>query len=280
MTRSLFAAFAVVAAAGVARADLPELYCTGFEAPDYAVGVLTGQDEWFIPVAGSVDYNVQAYGGTIAPNPDGEANFVSGTPGSTTAFARAQHAASFLDGTAYIMSYDVNVLPWGAEPPALNNIGSFSTQNSTTSRFTQSLFVWNDLNNPAAGWNTQVVNINAAGTNLGFLSPGAEFSALEFNHWYRQSLSIDFATNQLLSISITDLATNTTTTTEFTDLFLGGGANNALGLTMADAIRLFTGGSAATTLLWDNVCVEIVPAPATGALALLGLGMVSRRRRR
>lgn len=282
MTRTLLSVFAVASIAGTAFADLPQLYCTGFEPPDYAVGTLTGQDEWFLPaVAGSQNFRVEGYGGAITPNPTGESQYAIGTPLSTTEFARAQHSASFQDATSYILSYDVNALGWPAKPPAVNNIGSFSTQNSATTRFTQSLFVWNDLNNPAAGWTTQVVNINAAGTNLGFVTPGANpaFSSLLFNHWYRHSLTIDFTTNQLLSISITDLHTSTTTTVAFTDVFLGGGSNNALGLAMPDAIRMFTGGSPNITTLWDNVCIEIVPAPAAGVLGLLGVAMIARRRR-
>ncbi len=280
MARSLLSVLAVAGLAGTALADLPQLYCTGFEAPDYAAGILTGQDEWFIPVAGSQDYNVVPYGGPITPNPTGGANYVIGTPLSNAAFARAQHAASFVDGTGYIMSYDINVLPYAGKPPAVNNIGSFSMQNSATSRFTQSLFVWNDLANPGAGWTTQVANINAAGTNLGFVTPAdPAFSTYQFNTWYRQSIAIDFATNAVLSISTTDIASNTTVTVVLTDVFLGGGANNATGLAMPDAFRMFTGGNQSITTLWDNVCIEIVPAPATGMVALLGLGMISRRRR-
>jgi len=281
MARSFLAVLAVAGLAGTALADLPQLYCTGFEAPDYAPGVLTGQDEWFLPaVAGSQNFNVAAYGGPVTPNPTGGANYAVGTPLDPASFARAQHAASFVDDTAYIMSYDINVLPYAGKPPAVNNIGSFSTQNSATTRFTQSLFVWNDLANPGAGWTTQIVNINAAGANLGFITPGdPAFAGLQFNHWYRHSMTIDFATNTVNSISITDIAANTTVTVNLVDMFLGGGDNNVTGLALPDAIRMFTGGNASITTLWDNVCIEIVPAPATGMVALLGLGMISRRRR-
>src|SRR6187455_2595178 len=111
MARSLLAILAVAGLAGTALADLPQLYCTGFEAPDYHAGILTGQDEWFLPaVAGSQNYNVAPYGGPIAPNPTGGGQYAIGTPLSASEFARAQHAASFVDDTGYIMSYDVNVL--------------------------------------------------------------------------------------------------------------------------------------------------------------------------
>lgn len=281
MSRSFVAVFAVVGLAGTALADLPFLYCTSFEPTDYSVGVLTGQDEWFLPaVAGSQNYNVAAYGGPIAANPNGGLQYARGTPLSATEFARAQHAVSFVDSTSYIVSYDLNALPYAGNPPAVNNIGSFSTQDSATTRFTQSLFVWNDLNNPDAGWTTQVVNINNAGTNLGFVTPAdPAFTSYQFNHWYHQAMLIDFSTNQLLSVSTTDLATNTTVTVNFTDIFLGGGANNVGGLAMPDAIRMFTGGNENITTLWDNVCISIVPAPATGTLALLGVGLFARRRR-
>lgn len=278
MKRSLLALMVVAAASGSALAIEPE-YCTGFDSPDYNVGLLTGQDAWFIPVAGSVDYNVAAYGGPIAPNPTGGNQYAVGVPASTTAFARAQHSLAFDSSAQYTLAYDINVLPFGGKGAAVNNIGSFSLQNSTTSRFTQSLFTWNDLANPAAGWTTSFANINAAGTNTGFTTPGAGFTGLSFNHWYRQSLLVDFATNELLSISITDLATNTTTTASLTGVYLGGGANNVLGLIMPDAFRMFTGGDPNNVTLWDNVCLEVVPAPATGALGVLGLALLGRRRR-
>jgi hypothetical protein len=281
MRRSLLAVLAVAGFAGTALADLPFLYCTGFEPNDYTVGVLTGQDDWFLPsVAGSQNYNVAAYGGPIAANPNGGVNYARGTPLSATEFARAQHAVPFADNTSYILSYDINALPYASTPPAVNNIGSFSTQDSATTRFTQSLFVWNDLNNPDAGWTTQIVNIDSTGANLGFMTPAdPAFTSGQFNHWYHQEMLIDFTTNQLLSITTTDLATNATATVTFTNIYLGGGANNATGLALPTAIRMFTGGNQNITTLWDNVCVSIVPAPATGTLALLGLGAFARRRR-
>lgn len=277
MKRSLLAVFVVAAAAGSASA-IDNDFCTAFELPLYTPGPLVDQDSWFNPVAGSVDFNVVAYDATVAANPTGEFNYVRGTAGSTTAFARAQHGLVFNGAAQYTLGYDVNVQPHGGQPPALNNIGSFSLQNSTTARFTQSLFVWNDLAAPTA-WNAQVVNIDAAGANLGFVSPGADFNNLSLNHWYRQVLTIDFVTNEVLSMSITDLATSETATVALSGIYLGGGANNVLGLPMPDAARLFVGGDPNNTVLFDNVCLEVIPAPATGMLALLGLGAATRRRR-
>jgi uncharacterized protein (TIGR03382 family) len=279
MKRSLVFASVLALTAGSALAIEPE-YCTGFEGPDFTPGVLTGQDSWYLPaVAGSVDVTVGTYGGPIAPNPTGGSQFIRAQAASSTAFARGQHDLIFDPSAQYTFSYDINVLPFPNKSGALNNIGSFSTQNSATARFTQSLLTWNDLNNPGAGWTTNFVNIDAAGANLGFFNAGAGFTGLLFNHWYRTTLTVDFATNALLSIAMTDIATNTTVTAPLTGVYMGGGANNALGLAMPTAFRVFGGGDQNNVSLWDNVCLEVVPAPATGTLALLGVGMLARRRR-
>lgn len=279
MKRSLLSALAVVGfAAGVSNATVA-IFCTGFEQDSYFPGLLTGQDGWTLPAG--VDYNVAAYGGGIATNPFGENQYAFGA--TSTDFARGQHTVPFEAGVQYRIEYDVNPLAWSNKPPAFDNIGSFSLQNSTTSRTTQSLFTWQDLNNPAAGWRSLVIAFDAAGTQLGFISPGAAWDNLPTNHWFRQSMVVDFNTNQLLSVSITDLTTMVTTTTAFADVYLGGGANNVGGRPMPDAIRMFTGGPApivtGNAVAWDNVCITEVPAPAAGTLALVGLGALIRRRR-
>lgn len=280
MKRSLVLASMLALTAGSALAIEPE-YCTGFEGPDFSPGVLTGQDFWYLPpVAGSVDLNVATYGGPIAPNPTGGGQYVRAQAASSTAFARGQRDLIFDNTAQYAFSYDINVLPFPNKSGNLNNIGSFSTQNSATARFTQSLLTWNDLNNPGAGWTTNFANINAAGTNLGFATPAIPgFSGLLFNHWYRTTLTVDFATNAVLSISMTDIDTNTTVTAPLSGVYMGGGANNALGLAMPTAFRIFGGGDQNNVSLWDNVCLQLVPAPATGTLALLGMGVFARRRR-
>ena len=278
MKRSFLALTLVVAAVGSAQAIEPE-YCSDFEPPIYSPGLITGQDDWYVPVAGSVDFVIAPYGGSIAPNPNGGSHYAIGTPRSNTEYARAQHDVIFDPSAQYTLAYDVNVQPHGGTPPAANNIGSFSLQNSASARSTQSLFVWDDLNNPAAGWSAQFLAVDAAGANSAFVTPGPEFTGLAFNTWYRNVLVIDFATNEILSMSITDIAANTTTTVSLTGRYLTGGADNVLGLPMPDGARLFTGGDQNNTVLWDNLCLEVVPAPATGMVALLGLGALSRRRR-
>lgn len=280
MKRSFLSVVAVLAIAGAAHADIDTVYCADFEAPDFAVGILTDQDGWFVPaVAGSQNFHVAAYDASVATNPNGGKQYAVGQAVSTTDFGRAQHNIPFDASMTYKISYDVNVLPWtGTAPPALNNIGSISTQNSATSRFTQSLFLWTDTNNPSAGYSAQFANINAAGTNTGFVTATPAFANLLTNNWYQHELTFDFATNRLLSFSISDLTTLTTTTVEFTDVYLGGGADNALGLSMVDAIRMFAAGDPNNKILYDNLCVTVVPAPGAGLLALAGLAAIRRRR--
>src|SRR5687768_3974417 len=96
MKRALTVAL-LAGAAGLANAD----FFANFEAPGYSgssAGVLlTGQDGWQLP-AGSVDHNVFTYAGNapgFVANPNGGAQFISGTSQGGTLFSRAQHDHDF-----------------------------------------------------------------------------------------------------------------------------------------------------------------------------------------
>src|SRR5690349_11978910 len=80
-----------------ARADV----AINFEPPAYnasAAGtLLTGQQGWYVPVAGSPDYNAYTYAGNalnLPTNPTGGSQFVGGVSAGT-AFARAQQDVNF-----------------------------------------------------------------------------------------------------------------------------------------------------------------------------------------
>src|SRR6266550_3216169 len=93
-----------------ARAQL----VTNFEPPAYAGSaagtLLTGQNGWYVPVAGSPDYNVYTYAGntlTLPVNPvTGGTQFVGGVSAGTV-FARSQHDLDFSTSNVWTLSYDV-----------------------------------------------------------------------------------------------------------------------------------------------------------------------------
>jgi hypothetical protein len=246
---------------------------TGFEAPDYAVGGLEGQNGWYIPVAGSIDFQVYEYGGDphgFSSNPTGGKQFIVGQWNGDNSRAQLDH--DFSAGGVWTIAYDVNNIYDGAQN-AVNNIGSFSLQPSTTNQSYIDLNLFGDVNVPTT-WNANVNYYDAAGVALS-AAPGAEWTSLEFNKWYRRSATFDFDTHQILEVSITDLESGITTTVNPDSWYLNGGADSMLPL--PTAFRFFASGNTSNVTGWDNLTV--IPAP--GAVTLLGLGLlgVARRRR-
>ncbi|MBU0716935.1 MAG: hypothetical protein KJ749_01695, partial [Planctomycetes bacterium] len=89
---------------------------TGFEAPDYvgsATGtLLAGQQGWYVPVAGSAEYNVFTYAGNthgIVQNPLGDEQFVAGRHEGDLAFGRAQLDHDWSAEDLWYTEYDVAV---------------------------------------------------------------------------------------------------------------------------------------------------------------------------
>jgi hypothetical protein len=267
---------AVAGLAGAAQAT----YFTGFELPDFNAGLLTGQQGWTnSPVAGSLAYNVSAYAGNAAglvQNPVGGNQFILGV--SATGPARAQHAVAWTN-SVWTVSYDMAPTYSGALPSAIN-LGSASLNHNTllAGQF-QGFIALNNFNvpaNPAAGWHVDFNVFNAGGTSTPNQSPGAFWANLQTNHWYRQYVTVDFAAHQILTVTIVDLHTGLGASVNPVGWYLDGGANSTLPL--PDAWRFFTGGSAGSTMGWDNL--QAIPGPA-GALALAagGLLLAARRRR-
>jgi hypothetical protein len=272
-------AWVVAAALGVtgyANAD----FFANFEAPTYsgsATGtLLTGQNGWTLPAAGP-DYNVFTYAGNtpgFVANPNGGAQFISGASAGTT-FARAQQAHNFGTRSLWTTAYDFAAL-WNGQGASAQNLGSFSLQSSTTERSFIALDVWADINNPSLGWHAQYNVFDAANVALNNQSPGAAWNNLQLNKWYRQSTTFNLATNSIVSVSITDLATNVTTTVNPTGWFLLGGATPTQPI--PTAFRVFTGGAVGNVMGWDNI--SVVPEPAsTMALGAGLVAMLVRKRR-
>jgi hypothetical protein len=260
---------AVAAAAMCAPAALAQ--SVGFESPTYSgssTGVsINGQNGWYTPaVAGSVDGLVMTYDQNIlglVANPTGQAQFLGEKSQGGTAFARAERLGITF-GNITVIQYDAAGLFNGAAPSA-QNLGSFSLQPEANTAAPMiktyiQLNTWVDPTNPTA-WSAGYLPYNAAGVQ--FAQPGAfagpEWQNLLLNHWYRFSTTVDFNMNQITSVSITDLSTNTTTTAAPVDWFVGGGQASTLAL--PTGVRFFCGGGAGNVMGWDNLLVG-PPPPA------------------
>lgn len=252
-----FIGSAVVALAGVATVQAQ--YVSGFEAPTYAGSasgtVLTGQDGYYIPAGTtSVDQLVYTYAGNtlgIPTNPNGGSQFVAGTgPGGST-FCRGQRDLAWGTGS-WTYSYDILVKYVGTLPSA-QNVGSNSSQPLPGGQVFIALNTWTDPLT-AATWDADYIKYDPANNQQQVKVPDTGFQNLAVDHWYRRSTTMDFATNRITSVSITDLTTNTTVTYAPADWYLEGGA--AGGRPTPTGHRLFAGGSTAgNTVAWDNVSI-------------------------
>jgi hypothetical protein len=278
-------ALGLFACAG-AQADL----ITGFESGEGYTGspggtLLTngfgggGQNGWIQPTNGGLDQNVYEYGGNALGfnnNPTGGKQFIGGTSGGGSSFPRAQHTHDFSSSSTWTLSYDFAAL-WLGQGASAANLSSFSLQPSTgTNKSYIALNNFVDLNNPAAGWKAEYNVFDANDGALLNLSPGPEWANLNVNHWYRQSTTVDFATNLITEVTLTDLLTNQTFTANPVGWYLDGGANGNLPL--PTDVRFFIGGALGNTMGFDNLNISV---PAPGAMALLAFsGLAASRRKR
>lgn len=258
-------------------------FFSGFEPPLYngsAAGVVaTGQDGWYLP--SGIDQLIFTYAGNaygFPVNPYGGEQFLAGRSQGGANLARAQHDNDFTLHDIWAAQYDI-AANWSGTLPAAINLSSFSMQpDPGTGVPTNKTFIalnnWMDPNNPALGWKAEYNVYNAAGSYIQNQSPGPAFTNLLYNHWYRQTTKLSFSTNQILSVTMTDLTTLVGTTYDTTGLgwYVGGGANSNLPL--PTAFRFFVGGAAGNTMGFDRV---LLPEP--GALALLLVGLAALRRR-
>lgn len=232
-------------------------YSTGFEVSDGITAspggtVLTGQDGYYVP--SGIDYWAMTYAGNafgIAANPQGGDQFAVGQGQASPNFSRGQRDITW-PATNAIFQYDVACLYTG-QPPASNNLGSFSIQPYPGSASGIHLFSFADINNPT-GWQAGYLCYHADGTAWAAPGaiPGPEWTNLTLNHWYRFETKVDFATNQLTEASITDLTTNVTTTATLTDVYLEGGS--AGGPPHPTGFRMFSGGTLAGNIVcFDNM---------------------------
>jgi len=239
----------VVAIAGTAAsADV----ATGFESPDYTKGILTGQNGWYLPPAGGVDFTVDVYGSDpfgFAVNPTGGEQFIIGQYNAN--HARAQLDVDYTSSDQWEFACDLNVIFDGSTNPT-NNIASISMQDSAVSAHCIPIAQFNADN---TAWNLNLYAWDANDVQVTY-TVGPEWQNLPFNSWFRQSWIVDFGTNEVLSATITNLSTGATATVEFDGVYLDGGA--AGGMLLPTAFRFFSSGTAANITGWDNMAITAV----------------------
>ncbi|MEW6253178.1 MAG: hypothetical protein AB1716_21275 [Planctomycetota bacterium] len=270
MRRKALLVVALAALCAAANAD----FVTGFEDYNAAPGgvMLTGQQGWYDPDPNTtVPYDVYTYTGNafnFPQNPLGGNNFIAGrAPGGTPVrYNRGQHAHNFGTGNLWLFSFD-QCAQFNGAGAAQDYLGSFSQQPSATARYTQTLNIWNDNNNPTS-YRTQYVT---QANNVPGIAPGPEWQNLQPNHWYRLTTLIDFNSLAIIEVSIRDLTAGTAPAVVQPT---GWQLRNGTGPMPTD-IRFFTGGAGGgNTMAWDNL--SIVPEPA----CLLCLGLLALLRRR
>ena len=253
---------------GSAAVAGPAFY-TGFEDYNGSSGGVTvnGQQGWYTPnVAGATDQFVFTYDGNalgMPANPFGDAQFLGAQTLQLGDFPRAQLDFDFSQATVWTVSYDI-ANGFNGVLPAVDNLSSFSLQDSTFARYFIALNTWT---NPDTGdhWDAYYAVFNADGSmvDLPGLSPGAAWRNLAVNHWFNQSTTFDFDSNTITSVSITDLDTGDTATFQPNGWYLNGGA--VFRPPLPTGLRYFVGGGDSyqdNVGSWDNLTITAVAGPS------------------
>jgi len=216
--------------------------------------VLSGQDGYYLPSGtSSVDFLVYTYAGNtlgVVQNPAGGSKFIAGTgPGDGTYYARAQRDYAFSAGV-WELWYDFCGI-YSGSPPGTNNLGSFSMRQAANTVHIN-LFTWVDPNTPVA-INSTYVYYDQYGTQspIPGTPPGAPWSNLQPNHWYRCRTEVDLNKNLITEVGIRDLSGGNESVYDPTGWYLIGGATP---YPLPDAFRFFGGGGGpGNTSCWDNM---------------------------
>jgi len=259
-SRGALAVPALVAA--IPSAVVAQPTSVSFEPPGYtgspAGTPLSGQQSWYFPPNFSVDAAVLTYNGNtlgFVSQPSGGSQFLLTRPNFNP--SRAEHAYDLAFAPVVTFQWDIAFIRTGPIiPPVDDIIGSFSLQPVVGSRYFIRSNRYSDVGNLEAGWNAAFLVAPAdpgSPLSLDPITPGPAWRNLAFNHWYHESLTIDFSANRITSVSITDLVSGQTTTLSPLNYYLSGGSNPTL--PMPTAIR-FTGSNyEENATAWDNFSI-------------------------
>ena len=225
--------------------------------------VLTGQDGYYIPGGtNSIDQFCFTYAGNalgIPANPCGGNLFVAGTGPGDGVFARAQKDIRWPFNTS-IIGYDILVTFTGTLP-ASQNVGSFSIEPFPGSTSMIALPRWTSTNAPLT-WAADYVRFDAAGAQILDVVPVPGFSGLPIDTWFRWETSVNFASNRITEIVLTEIETGGAVSYEPTDWYLEGGSGG--GRPSPTGFRFTTRGvTHGNTIAWDNLSIEHVRGGCT-----------------
>ena len=265
------AAWGAAALAGACGAALAQ-YSTGFEPPTFtgsAAGVpLNGQGGWYTPQPFNNDDLVCTYAGNgpgFTPPPGGGGTqFLLCHPYGNP--ARGEYPHDFTDAGTLVFTYDEAIILTGT--PTFDSalpISSFALM-PLSSRYFFAQNRYEDINNTQLGWDAAYLiapaepggSINLEAPNI----PGPAWQHLQFNHWYRQSTTIDFPTNRITTVSITDLVTGQATTVHPDAYYLNGGTDPSVsGLSAPTILRLSGNNDAVNNTAFDNFSFTPAASP-------------------
>jgi uncharacterized protein (TIGR03437 family) len=219
---------------------------------------LTTPTGWYTAtVAGSVAASVGAYSSlSFTGDPGGgvQALVLANTP--STSVARAQHAFDFTQGTQWTVAYDVAVNNTSASGNSFGNtyIGSVSLVNTGVANSPFTILHGWDSGAANSTWSAAYFVYDSGGNtrNDNGLVPGPAWAGLSQKHWYNLSTIFDIPSNRILSVTITDLTSNATSTVTPTGWYMAGGASAAF---QSNAIRI-AGFAPSNTMVADNVSLD------------------------
>jgi len=218
--------------------------------------LLTGQDNYYLPaVTGSIDWNAYTYAGNtlnIPQNVLGGSQFIAGASQGGTALARAQRNIAFDAAQPWQFTVDV-CCNFNGTPPAADFLGSFSEQPNATNASFILLCSWGSNTATPTIFNIATQVYDSAGTAQAIVAvPDANFQNLNVLTWYRVQAKFDFATNQVLQLSIMDFTTFVPHIFTPTGWYLFGGA---AGAPVPTDFRFFCGGGLGNVVACDNISI-------------------------
>ncbi len=222
---------------------------------------LNGQDNWYLPPVGGVSLDVV----DAATNPwgfpanpaGGGANWVGGdVVQAGNLFGRSQRNINWGGTGVWAVYYDF-AWSYNGILPATQNLASFSLQHSLSAAGMGLNLV--SFEDPLTAVGAQHLYIYYDANNVQHAQPGKDYGPdwnnLPSHMWHRFMTVIDWDTDRVVCVSITNLATGLSAAASppVGDPLL---IQAIAGVTHPEGFRLFTGGTTLGNIgAWDNLAI-------------------------
>src|SRR5271157_5507731 len=250
-----------------------------FEPPAYSAGgscaSINGQSGWYTPAAAnSTDGMVCSYaylGGFGVPSdPYGGAQVALLHTTNDSQYSRAQYNLDFRTAAVWSISFDLTAVDLSSTASSFGSFypGSFGLIQPSGSSFN----VFDSWDSAAANstWTANYGVYDSSGNQINEV-PGAAWQGLTQGHWYRETTVFSMSALVILSVSIEDLSTLSTTTVDPSGWYLEPNVPPPGG------VRMFGSGTT-NAMLFDNIEIDPTPEPSTLFLAALGFAAIAIRR--